>query len=131
MINKAWLMTGVVGMALLAGCDKPKSPDAVAKDVAAAQQSADQKVAKAENSAAQDVGKAADTLDSKAVDLNNTEAKAAYDIAVARAEGDRKVALAKCSALAGDDQSKCRKQADADYDAVKANVKAGETALRQ
>ena len=45
-----------------------------------------------------------------------------YDLAVAKADGDRKVSLANCSALSGDDQKRCKDQADADYNAANANA---------
>jgi hypothetical protein len=64
-------------------------------------------------------------------DLNNVAAKDAQNIAIAKADGDRKVALAQCSALAGDAQKKCKDEADADYNAAKANAKADAVAARQ
>ena len=86
---------------------------AVANDVAAAQQSAAGKV------------------EEKSKDLNNSDAKGAYDVALAKADGDHKVALEKCEALNGDAQTKCKDMADADYDATKANAKASEVAAKQ
>jgi hypothetical protein len=47
-----------------------------------------------------------------------------YDVAVARADGDHKIAVQKCDTLEGHDQKVCKDQADADYDAAKANAKA-------
>ena len=70
-------------------------------------------------------------LRDKLVDLNNTAAKDAYSIALARADGDRKISLAKCDALNGDAQKNCKDQADADYNAAKANAKAAEVAQKQ
>jgi hypothetical protein len=116
---------------LIAGCNKAKSPDAVAKDVAAAQEKAATEVAKSEDAASKDVGKAADKVDDKLVDLNNAAAKDAYDIAVAKADGERKVALANCSAASGDAQKGCKDQANADYDAAKASAKADALAQKQ
>ena len=109
---------------LIMGCNQAKSPEAVAKDVAAAEQKASTEVANSEKDASKDLGKAADKVDDNLVALNNKAAKDAYDIAVARADGDRKVALANCSAVAGDAQKACKDQANADYDAAKANAKA-------
>jgi len=114
-----------------AGCDRPKSPDAVAHDVAAAEQKASTEVANSEKDASKDVGKAADKVGDKLTDLNNAAAKDAENIALAQADGDRKVALAKCSALAGDAQKKCKDQADADYNAARANAKADAVAAKQ
>jgi hypothetical protein len=113
-----------VTILLMTGCNKAKSPDAVANDVAAAEQKASAEVATSEKDASKDLGKAADKVDDKLVDLNNAAAKDAYNLAVAKADGDRKVALANCSALSGDAQKACKDQASADYDAVKANAKA-------
>jgi hypothetical protein len=118
-------------VALAAGCNNAKSPDAVATDVAAAQQKASTEVANSENAAAKDMGKAADKVDDKMTDLNNAAAKDSYDIVVAQADGNRKVALAKCTALSGDAQKSCKDQADADYKAAKAGAKAAETSEKQ
>jgi len=51
---------------------------------------------------------ATDKVDDKSKDLNNVEAKGAYDIALALAEGNHKVALEQCNAVNGDAQWKCR-----------------------
>jgi hypothetical protein len=103
----------ILSVATLTGCNKAKSPDAVANEVAAARQNE------------------ADKIGEKNKDLNNVEAKGEYDVSVAKAEGDHKVALEKCNALSGDDQSKCKDMADADYNATKANAKAAEVATKQ
>lgn len=118
-------------VALATGCNNAKSPDAVASDVAAAQQKASTEVANSENAAAKDMGKAADKVDGKMTDLNNAAAKDAYDIVVAQADGNRKVALANCNALSGDAQKSCKDQADADYKAAKAGAKSAETSEKQ
>ncbi|MGC2029431.1 MAG: hypothetical protein WA642_05395 [Steroidobacteraceae bacterium] len=127
------LMTSAIALCavLAAGCDKPKSPDVVAHDVAAAQQKASSEVSSSEKDASKDIGNAADKVGDKLTDLNNVAAKDAQNIGIAKADGDRKVALAQCSALAGDDQKKCRDEADADYNAAKANAKADAVASKQ
>ena len=127
------LMTSAIALCavLAAGCDKPKSPDAVAHDVAAAEQKASNEVSSSEKDASKDIGNAADKVGDKLTDLNNVAAKDAQNIAIAKADGDRKVALAQCSALAGDAQKKCKDEADADYNAAKANAKADAVAARQ
>jgi hypothetical protein len=114
-----------VTLVLLGGCNNAKSPDAVAKDVAAAEQKASIEVANSEKDASKDLGKAADKVDDKLVDLNNAAAKDAYNLAVAKADGNRKVALANCAAASGDAQKACKDQADADYNAAVADAKAG------
>ena len=126
-------MTSAIALCavLAAGCDKPKSPDAVAHDVAAAEQKASNEVSSSEKDASKDIGNAADKVGDKLTDLNNVAAKDAQNIAIAKADGDRKVALAQCSALAGDAQKKCKDEADADYNAAKANAKADAVAAKQ
>jgi len=121
------LITSAIAMTfvLIGGCNNAKSPDAVAKDVAAAQQKASSEVANSEKDASKDLGKAADKVDDKLVDLNNAAAKDAYDLAVAKADGNRKVATANCAAASGDAQKACKDQADADYNAAVADAKAG------
>jgi hypothetical protein len=115
----------------LAACNQAKSPDTVAKDVASAQQKASNEVATQENDASKDITKGADKVGDKMTDLNNTAAKDAYNITLAKADGDRKVALAKCQSQSGDAQKMCKDQADADYNAAKANAKASEVSDKQ
>ena len=116
---------------LLAACHQGKSPDQVAAEVAKAQDKANSEVAGAEQHADKDVANAAAKVGDKLTDLNNDAAGDAYKIAVAKADGDHKVALAQCNAMSGDGQTACRKQADADYDAAKANAKSTEQAQKQ
>jgi hypothetical protein len=120
------LLTSAIAMTFMvvSGCNNAKSPDAVAKDVAAAEQKASTEVAKSEKNASNDIGKAADKVDDKLVDLNNAAAKDAYNLAVAKADGTRKVALANCTAASGNAQKACKDQADADYNAAVADAKA-------
>jgi hypothetical protein len=118
-------------IALAAGCNNAKSPDAVANNVATAEQKAATEVQNSENAAAKDMGKAADKVDDKMADLNNTAAKDAYDVVVAQADGNRKVALAQCSALGGEAQKNCKDQAESDYKAAKAGAKSAETSEKQ
>jgi hypothetical protein len=120
------LLTSAIAMTfvVVTGCNNAKSPDTVAKDVAAAEQKASTEVANSEKDASKDIGKAADKVDDKLVDLNNAAAKDAYNLAVAKADGSRKVALANCLAASGDAQKACKDQADADYNAAVADAKA-------
>jgi hypothetical protein len=120
------LLTSAIAMTfvVVAGCNNAKSPDTVAKDVAAAEQKASTEVANSEKDASKDIGKAADKVDDKLVDLNNAAAKDAYNLAVAKADGSRKVTLANCLAASGDAQKACKDQADADYNAAVADAKA-------
>jgi hypothetical protein len=120
-----------LAMICAAGCNNAKSPDTVAKDVATAEQKASNEVARSENSAEKDIAKDADKVADKMTDLNNAAGKDAYNIAVAKADGDHSIALAQCNAQSGDAQKMCKQQADADYDAAKANAKAAEAATKQ
>ena len=95
-----------------------------------AQDKANSEVAGAEQHADKDVANAAAKVGDKLTDLNNDAAGDAYKIAVAKADGDHKVALAQCNAMSGDAQTGCRKQADADFEAAKANAKANEQAQK-
>jgi len=105
---KRSLMAGVAvaTLAVMAGCNNAKSPDTAAHDIAAADQSAAAKVADAQRDAQKDMS------------------SDAYNVAVAQADGDHKVAIQKCETLQGHDQQVCKDQADADYEAAKANAKA-------
>jgi hypothetical protein len=108
----------------VAACNNAKSPDAVDKDVAKAEQKASTEVAKSEDSAAKDLNAAADKVDDKLIAFNNAAAKDAYNLAVANADGDRKIALANCESASGDAQKQCKDQVEADYAAAKARAKA-------
>lgn len=132
-INMRMALTSAMTIAVLiiAGCDSAKSPDAVAKHVAAAEQKAAAEVAKSEKAAEKDLNKAADKVDDTLVNFNNAAAKDAYNLALAKADGDRKVALANCLALGGDAQKKCKDQAEADYGVAKANAKAAAVSFKQ
>jgi hypothetical protein len=121
----------VLAVAFVGGCNKPKSPESVAKDVSSAEQKASTEVANSEKDATKDVAKGADKVGDKLADLNNTAAKDAYNVAMARADGDRKISLAKCNALGGDAQKNCKDQADADYKVAQANAKASEVSEKQ
>jgi hypothetical protein len=126
MRSKFIIGIGILSISFIGGCDKAKSPDAVARDVAVAQQKTSAEVADSYKDASKDVGNAADKVDNKLADLNNVAAKDAYKVTLAQADGNHKVALAKCEALDGDAQKNCQHQADADYEAAKANAKAAE-----
>jgi hypothetical protein len=117
-------IVGMLALAMLGGCHKAKSPDAVANDVTNAEQKAANNVADAQKDASKNVADAAGKVDDKAKDLDNAEVKGAYDVEMAKAEGDRKIALNKCEALSGGAQRDCKNVAEADYQAEKAQLKA-------
>jgi hypothetical protein len=103
---------GVTALAMLAACNNAKSPDTAAKDLESADKAAASKVADAQNDAQKDMS------------------KDAYNIALAQADGDHKIAIQKCEVLQGHDQQVCKDQADADYDAAKANAKAAKVSTQ-
>jgi hypothetical protein len=103
-------LMSAAALVALSACNNSKSPDAEARDLAAANQSASNQVADAQRDAQKDAS------------------QDAYSVAIAQADGDHKIALQKCEALQGHDQDICKQQADADYDAAKANAKAAKTA---
>jgi hypothetical protein len=115
----------------VAACNNAKSPDAVDKDVAKAEQKASTEVAKSEDSAAKDLNNAADKVDDKLIAFNNTAAKDAYNLAMANADGDRRIALANCESASGDAQKQCKDQVEADYAAAKAKAEAATRSQRQ
>jgi hypothetical protein len=104
----SWVAVGALGA--LAACNNAKSPGTAANDIAAANRSAATEVARAQNDQQKDMS--AD----------------AYNVAIAQADGDHKVAIQKCETLQGHDQQVCKDQADADYEAAKANAKATKAA---
>jgi hypothetical protein len=124
-------MVGIFALSMFGGCQKAKSPDAVANDVTNAEQKAANNVADAQKDASKNVADAAGKVDGKAKDLDNAEVKGAYEVEMAKAEGDRRIALNKCEALSGDAQRDCKNVADADYQAEKAQLKAMRNAEKQ
>jgi hypothetical protein len=121
-----FISAGLMTLAVLAGCNNAKSPEAVANDTAAAENKAANAVADERKDAAQDNAKMEAKVDDKSADLATTEAKGAYDVAVKKADGAHDVSLEKCKILSGDAQKKCKDQADADYDTAKASAKSVE-----
>ena len=67
------LLTSVVALtiALIAGCNNAKTPDAIAADVAAAKQKATTEVATFEKEASNDIRKATDAVNEKATVLRD------------------------------------------------------------
>ena len=103
-------LSGLVALGSLTACNNAKSPDAASRDIAEAHDAAANKIADAQRDAQKDMS------------------SDAYNVALAKADGDHKVAVQKCETLQGHDQQQCKDQADADYDAAKANAKATKVA---
>lgn len=115
-------MIGILTTALACGCNSAKSPAAVATDVAAARQQATTEVTDTRRDAAKNVDSAAANVDSSSKDLNEANARAAYDVAVAQADGDHGVAIQQCSALTGEAQKSCNERADTRLDQAKTHA---------
>jgi hypothetical protein len=111
-------------MLVVAGCNQAKSPETVQKDTARAEESGAKEVARAEASESKIDARQENNVASAVDTANSKVDNASVDTAVAQAEADSKVALAKCEALAGDQQKACRDQANSQLEVVKARAKA-------
>lgn len=115
-------MIGILTAALACGCNSAKSPAAVATDVAAARQQASSEVTDARRDASKHLDSAAPNADGSSKNLNDVDARNAYDVAVAQADGDHNVAIQQCLALTGEAQKSCKERADAGYDQAKTHA---------
>jgi HD-GYP domain-containing protein (c-di-GMP phosphodiesterase class II) len=119
-----YLMPIFVAAALaLAGCNKSKSPEDVSKDVAKAEQKANNEVTKSEEHAQRALDKSYEKINNQEIKFNNDAARQAYNVAIAKADGNRKVALATCESQSGDAQKACKDQAEADYKTARADAR--------
>ena len=122
----------VVAALALAGCNKSKSPEDVSKDVANAEQKANNEVTKSEESAQSALDKSYKKVNDQEIKFNNDAAQQTYNVAVAKADGNRKVALATCESQVGDAQKACKDQAEADYNTARADARVNaEVAVQQ
>ena len=122
----------VAGSLVLAGCNKSKSPEDVAKDVAKAEQKANNEVTKSEERAQGALDKSYAKVNDQEIKFNNDAAHQAYNVAIAKADGNRKVALATCESQSGSAQKDCKDQAEADYKTARADAKViAEAAVEQ
>ena len=122
----------VAASLVLAGCNKSKSPEDVSKDVAQAEQKANNEVTKSEERAQSALDKSYAKVNDQEIKFNNDAAHQAYNVAIAKADGDRKVALATCESQSGSAQRACKDQAEADYKTARADAKASaEAAVQQ
>lgn len=120
-------LIAVLAACALVGCGSAESPATVSKNVANAEQKEASHTDRALNDESRDITKAQQHVDDQAVKRDDVAAKDSYKVALAKADGDHDVAVQECKALSGDAQRRCEKQADANYDAAKANAKALET----
>ena len=122
----------VAASLVLAGCNKSKSPEDVSKDVAQAEQKANNEVTKSEERAQSALDKSYAKVNDQEIKFNNDAAHQAYNVAIAKADGDRKVALATCESQSGSSQQACKDQAEADYKTARADAKtSAEAAVEQ
>jgi hypothetical protein len=121
----------VAASLLLAACNKEKSPDDVAKDVAKAEQKANNEVTKSEEHAQSALDKSYAKVNDQEIKFNNDAAHQAYNVAIAKADGSRKVALATCESQSGSAQQACKDQAEADYQTARADAKTSAAAAEQ
>jgi hypothetical protein len=102
----------LMALCVLNACYQSKSPDQVAKDTAAAENTATQATVKAEQTAADKIGSAQQVVTDEAAAAAHTRAIEVEKLADTQATGDHKVALAQCESLNGEPQKACREQAD-------------------
>jgi hypothetical protein len=86
----------------LGACNRAEDPAETRADVAEAQSEATQDVAEAQ------------------ADMNQDVMQGQEETALARAEGEHKVAIEQCEALPAEQQTACKDEADAAYEAAKA-----------
>jgi hypothetical protein len=122
---------GVLALAMVAGCEKSRPPQASAQDIEAAKQEAQREVAEAKAEASKDVKSAAKVSGSDSRVVTEAKVTGTYDVAMAKADGDRKIATEQCLTLPADQQKACKDKADADYETTAAAAKATRLARRQ
>jgi hypothetical protein len=105
-------LVGFVATTPLYGCTGAESPQANAKDVAAARDYAVQEEAEATRRAARRVGAAVEQVE-----------RGKYDVEIAQADGNHQIAVQKCEVLTGAQRNACVAQADADYEMLKSIAK--------
>jgi hypothetical protein len=121
----------VVATLALAGCNNSKSPEDVSKDVANAEQKANNELKKSEDRAQSALDKSYEKVSDQEIKFNNDATHQTYNVAIAKADGNRKVALATCESQTGDAQKACKDQAEAYYNTARADAKASATVAAQ
>ena len=115
----------------LSACNKAESPDKVQANVEKAASEAAENNAKADAARKQaevDANQAMDKAKSEAqTEAVDKSLAAVADQAVVEAEGQTTIALAKCKALEGDAQKKCKDDANEHLQAVKDRAKAAKS----
>jgi hypothetical protein len=98
--------------AALYGCTSSESPQANARDVAAARDYAAAEQADATRRAARRIGNAMEQVQ-----------RGKYDVEMSQADGNHQIAIQKCEVLSGAQHKACLAQADADYEMLKSIAK--------
>jgi hypothetical protein len=106
------ITAALLATCVLNACNQAKSPDQVAKDTAAAENTATEHAAKVEQSAGDKVNSAETVVSDEKAAAAHTAAVEAERVADAKAQGEHKVALAQCESLSGEPQKACKEQAD-------------------
>lgn len=114
------------------GCHHPKSPQATASDVEAAQKEARQEIEQARVEASKDVKSATKIMGPESKNVVAAKVTGSYDVAMARADGEHKVATEKCMTMETPSaQQSCKAEADLAYDSAAATAKATRLSRQQ
>lgn len=106
------VLAGLIAVCVLNACYQSKTPDQVAKDTAAAEETATQNAAKVEQKADEKLNSTQAVVHDEQSAAAHTRAIEDEKVADAKAEGIHKIALAQCESLSGEAQKACRSQAD-------------------
>jgi hypothetical protein len=116
------LMVGLVATCVLNACYQAKTPDQVAKDTAAAENTATEHAAKVEQNADDKLHSTQTVVHDEQAAASHTRAIENERVAEAQVEGTHRIALAQCESLGGEAQKACRNQADTAYQTATAQA---------
>ena len=116
------LLVSLIAAGVLSACYQAKSPDQVAKDTAAAENTATQNAAKVEQNADQKLHSAEGVVHDEQAAAAHTRAIEDEKVADAKTAGIHKIALAQCESLSGEAQKACKSQADTAYQTATAQA---------
>jgi hypothetical protein len=116
------LLLSLMAVCVLNACYQSKTPDQVAKDTAAAENTATENAAKVEQKADEKLNGAQTVVHDEQAAAAHTRAIEEEKVADAKAEGIHKIALAQCESLSGEAQKACRSQADSSYQTATAQA---------
>jgi hypothetical protein len=115
-------MVALIAACVLNACYQSKTPDQVAKDTAAAENTATENAAKVEQKADQRLSGAQGVVHDEQTAAAHTSALEDEKVADAKAAGIHKIALAQCESVAGEAQKACRTQADSAFQTATAQA---------